>query len=35
MPVNKGYMTAKTNKASDEYFTPPEAVEAIIKNIPD
>lgn len=34
MSVNKGYMTAKTNKESDEYYTPKEAVEAIIKHIP-
>lgn len=24
--INKGYLTAKTNKESDEYFTPKEAV---------
>lgn len=26
MGQNKGYLTAKTNKESDEYFTPEEAV---------
>ena len=26
MSINKGYLTAKTNKESDEYFTPKEAV---------
>ena len=29
--INKGYLTAKTDKESDEYFTPPEAVKPIIK----
>lgn len=26
MPLNTGYLTAKTDKASDEYYTPEEAV---------
>lgn len=34
MSVNKGYMTAKTNKESDEYYTPKKAVKAIVKHIP-
>lgn len=34
MPNNKGYLTAKTDKASDEYYTPTEAVIPIIKYIP-
>ena len=29
--VNKGYLTAKTNKASDEYFTPEYAVKPLLK----
>lgn len=33
MPVNKGYLTAKTDKQSDEYFTPREAVLPIIEYI--
>ena len=33
MAVNKGYLTAKTDKQSDEYFTPREAVLPIIKYI--
>lgn len=33
MAVNKGYLTAKTDKASDEYYTPREAVLPIIKYI--
>ena len=33
MAVNKGYLTAKTDKASDEYYTPREAVKPIIKYI--
>ena len=33
MTVNKGYLTAKTDKASDEYYTPREAVLPIIKFI--
>ena len=31
MPINKGYLTAKTDKASDEVYTPTYAVEPIIK----
>lgn len=31
MSINKGYLTAKTNKESDEYYTPKEAVVPIIK----
>lgn len=34
MSINKGYLTAKTDKASDEYFTPPEAVEPLLQFIP-
>jgi len=26
MPVNKGYLTAKTDKASDEVYTPAYAI---------
>lgn len=33
MPINKGYLTAKTNKASDEVYTPSEAIEPILKYI--
>ena len=33
MSLNKGYLTAKTDKASDEYYTPREAVLPIIKYI--
>lgn len=33
MPVNKGYLTAKTDKQSDEYFTPREAVLPILEYI--
>ena len=33
MPQNKGYLTAKTDKASDEVFTPEYAVKPIIKYI--
>lgn len=29
--VNKGYLTAKTDKASDEYLTPAWAVEPVVK----
>lgn len=35
MPTNKGYLTAKTNKASDEQFTPDYAVRPLIKYIPE
>lgn len=31
MPINKGYLTAATNKASDEVFTPVYAVKPIVK----
>lgn len=34
MAVNKGYLTAKTDKASDEYYTPDFAVRPILKYIP-
>jgi hypothetical protein len=34
MPLNKGYLTAKTNKESDEVYTPAYAVKPIIKYIP-
>lgn len=33
MTINKGYLTAKTDKQSDEYYTPKEAVLPIIKYI--
>lgn len=33
MAVNKGYLTAKTDKASDEYYTPDFAVSPILKYI--
>ena len=33
MSVNKGYLTAKTDKASDEYFTPSEAVKPLLRFI--
>lgn len=33
MPLNKGYLTAKTDKASDEVFTPAYAVQPLIKYI--
>ena len=33
MPINKGYLTAKTNKESDEVFTPEYAVTPLIKYI--
>ena len=35
MAINKGYLTAKTDKQSDEYFTPREAVLPIIKYLSD
>ena len=31
MPLNKGYLTDKTNKQSDEYYTPDYAVTPILK----
>lgn len=34
MAVNKGYLTAKTDKASDEYYTPDFAVRPILKYLP-
>lgn len=33
MPINKGYLTAKTDKASDEVFTPAYAIKPLIKYI--
>ena len=33
MPLNKGYLTAKTDKASDEVYTPTYAVLPLIKYI--
>ena len=33
MPINKGYLTAKTDKASDEVYTPMYAVTPIIKHL--
>lgn len=33
MPLNKGYLTAKTNKASDEVYTPAYAVKPLVKYI--
>lgn len=33
MPLNKGYLTAKTNKASDEVYTPSYAVKPLLKYI--
>ena len=35
MALNKGYLTAKTNKESDEVYTPAEAVRPIIKHLKD
>ena len=35
MPINKGYLTAKTDKASDETYTPAYAIYPIIKYIKD
>lgn len=31
MAINKGYLTAKTDKASDEVYTPAYAVQPLIK----
>ena len=31
MTINKGYLTAKTDKESDEYDTPIEAITPILK----
>ncbi len=33
MPINKGYLTAKTDKASDEVYTPEYAIKPLIKYI--
>jgi len=33
MPINKGYLTAKTDKASDEVYTPEYAVKPLVKYI--
>lgn len=33
MPANKGYLTARTDKASDEVYTPAYAVKPIIKYV--
>ena len=33
MPLNKGYLTAKTDKASDEVYTPVYAIKPLIKYI--
>lgn len=33
MPINKGYLTAKTDKASDEVYTPAYAVKPLVKYI--
>jgi hypothetical protein len=33
MALNKGYLTAKTDKASDEVYTPEEAVKPIVKHL--
>lgn len=33
MAINKGYLTAKTDKASDEVYTPAYAVQPLIKYI--
>ena len=33
MPLNTGYLTAKTDKASDEVFTPAYAVKPLVKYI--
>lgn len=33
MPLNVAYLTAKTDKASDEYYTPAYAVEPLLKYI--
>lgn len=33
MAINKGYLTAKTDKASDEVYTPEEAVKPLIKHL--
>lgn len=33
MALNKGYLTAKTDKASDEVYTPEEAIKPLIKHL--
>lgn len=33
MAINTGYLTAKTNKESDEYYTPREAVVPLLKHL--
>lgn len=33
MPLNKGYLTAKTDKASDEVYTPAYAIKPLLKYI--
>jgi hypothetical protein len=33
MGQNKGYLTAKTDKASDEYYTPPNAITPLLKYV--
>lgn len=33
MPINKGYLTAKTDKASDEVYTPAYAIQPLVKYI--
>lgn len=33
MALNKGYLTAKTDRASDEVYTPEEAVKPIVKHL--
>ena len=35
MPINKGYLTAKTDKASDEVYTPAYAIQPLVKYIKD
>ena len=35
MPINKGYLTAKTDKASDETYTPAYAVKPLVKYVKD
>ena len=35
MPLNIGYLKAKTDKASDEVFTPKYAVLPLVKYIPN
>ena len=33
MPLNKGYLTAKTDKASDETYTPTYAIKPLVKYV--